>query len=337
MRQDILTTDIVDRKKGGTVTHKMERGTAGELLFIISGGSWNHADIITIKLRHRAGVDVVVDRVPALLLALLCDLKRGRPSTGTQNSLQEVGEEQGQETVVNTGQPFFVNAFKVNIGHISLQDAMSELDITVNVAKAFGGDVRVKIANIEPKAGPDYINQYDISDDLESTHLLVREVYLFGKKGVSLLQQTGDAGQVEGKDIRCMVYTDSGTGAYETDLEVMAANTSIDGELSHSVSTLIGVYSDPEPLPTPSIRFKVSGEDKAQCSFLFIKEKMIQALTSASSLQQIDHVLRKTEAIEKMDDSVAKAYRHAGSARKSEEVKEIKDKVEAVTPAPASV
>lgn len=333
MRQDILTSQTVARQTGGTVGYKMERGIAGELLFIMSGGSWNHADKITAKLRHSGGVDVVIDRVPALLLALLCDLKRGRPSTGTHNSLQEEGEEQTQETIVNTGQPFFVNAFKVPVGHITLSDIDSELEIAVDVAKAFGSPAcKVKIANIEPKAGPDYLLQYDISNDLESTHLLVREAYLFGKKGKSLFEASGSVGQTVGKDIGVMLYTETNNGAYETDMEVLGANTSIDGELSHSVTTLVTLYTDTEPLPTPSLRLKVTGDDRDQASLLFIKEKMIQRMTSVSTIAQVDTILKKTEAIEKLGDGTAQAYRHAGSALTSEAVKEVKDKLEAVTP-----
>ena len=331
MRQDILTKGTVDRQKGGTVVYKMERGIAGDLLFVLSGGTWNHKDIITAKLRHSGGVDVVIDRQPALLLALLCDTKKGRPSTGTYNSLQEIGEEQTQETVVNTGQPFFVNAFKVPIGHITLADAKSELEITVEVAKAFGNDVQVKIANIEPKNGPDYLIQYDKSFDLEATHLLVRELWLFGKNGASFFNQASGAGTVASKDITLDLYP-SQDGNYSTDVEILGANTSIDGELSHSVNTLVCAYTDNEALPTPSLRVKVTGEDSDIVGLLFIKEKMIQTLTSVSTIAQVQKTLEKTEAIEKMDASAAKAYRHAGSTRHSGELAQIKAEVIAKTP-----
>lgn len=335
MRQDILTRDTIDRKKGGTITYKMERGIAGDLLFLISNGSWNYLDIISVKLRHAAGVDVVVDQVPALLLAWLCDTKKGRPSTGTSNFAGGIGEEQDGETYINTGQAFFVNAFKIPVGHITLADAKSELEITVTLAKAFGNDVTVKIANLEPKIGPDYLLQYDKSNDLESTHLLVRELWMYGKKGESFfLGSSGGAnsvGQVYGKDIRVMLYP-SQEGAYETDVEVLGANTSIDGELSHSVTNLLCAYSDSEPLPTPALRVKITGEDAGMTGLLFIKEKMIQSMTSVSTIAQVEKVLQKTEAIEKQDSSVAKAYRHAGSARTSADVKEIKDTLIAKTP-----
>lgn len=332
MRQDILTKGTLDRQKGGTIVYKMERGIAGSLLFIIAGGSWNHKDIITAKLRHAAGVDVLIDRIPALLLAELCDLKKGRPSIGTNNSLVEEGEEQTTETVVNTGQPFFVNAFKVPLGHINLADAKSELEITIELAKAYGNYVDVKLANVEPPIGPDYMLQYDKSYDLESTHMLVREMYLFGKGGVSMFKAVGNSIQVAGKDINLMLYTDAGQGSYETDIEVLGANTSIDSEFSHSVNTLVCAYSDPEPLPTPSLRLKVTGEDAGIVGLLFIKEKIIQAMTSVSTIAQIDKVLQKTEAIERMDANLAKGYRHAGLSRKSSEVADIKTTAVAKTP-----
>lgn len=334
MRQDILTKQIVDRKKGGTVTYKMERGTAGELLFIIAGGSWNYKDIITVKLRHQAGVDVVIDRMPALLLAWLCDTKKGRPSIGTNNAAGVIGEEQTADSIINAGQTFFVNAFKVPLGHIALNAATSELEITVELSKSFGNDVSVKLANIEPASGPDFILQYDKSNDLESTHLLVRELWFYGKNGDSLFKFApgivGSPTPVQGKDVTAMLYTDS--DAYETDMEVLGANTSIDGQLSHSVNNLVLAYQDLENLPTPSLRVKVSGDDIAQVGMLLIKEKMIQTLTSVSTIAQIDRALLKTEAIEKMAPDTAKAYRHAGAARPSAELADIKQAVVAKTP-----
>jgi hypothetical protein len=331
MRQDILTKGTVDRRKGGTIVYKMERGVAGDLLFILSGGTWNHKDIITVKLRHSAGVDVVVDRMPALLLAMLCDTKKGRPNTGTGDTIEE-GEEQTQESKINPGAVYAVNAFKIPIGHITLADAKSELEISVDVAKAFGTDVTVKIANIEPKSGPDYLLQYDKSYDLESTHLLVRELWIYGKGGKSFFNTDyANAGVVSGKDISVMLYP-SIDGAYETDIEVLGANTSIDGELSHPVNSLVCAYSDNEPLPTPALRVKVTGDDASIAGLLFIKEKMIQAMTSVSTIAQVDRVLQKTEAIEKMGDGTAKAYRHAGSARTSQDVVAIKDALVAKTP-----
>lgn len=335
MRQDILTKATVSRITGGTVNHKMERGTAGDLLFIASAGSWNYKDIITIKLRHAGGVVVVVDRVPALLLAWLCDHKKGRPSIGTNNAAGVIGEEVTSNTIINAGQTFLVNAFKVPVGHISLANAASELEITVDFAKAFGGNTSVKIANIEPANGPDFVLQYDKSFDLESTHMLVREMYLYGKNGAALFNYDATAGAqgvVSGKNINLMLYTDGGMGAYETDVEVLGANTSIDGNLSHSVNNLVVAYQDLEDLPTPSLRVKVTGDDSALVGLLFIKEMMIQTMTSVSTIAQVQKVLEKTEAIEKMDPSVAKAYRHAGAARPSAELADIKAAVVAKTP-----
>ena len=335
MRQDILTKAVINRTIGGSITHKMERGTAGDLLFIASGGTWNYKDIITVKLRHKGGVTVVVDRVPALLLAWLCDTKKGRPSIGTHNFAGGIGEEVASNTIINVGQTYLVNAFKVPVGHISLQDAASELEITVDMAKAFGGNTSVKIANIEPANGPDFILQYDKSADLESTHNLVREMYLYEKTGGTLFKQDATAGAqnvVSGKDVNLMIYTDGGNGAYETDLEVLGANTSIDGNLSHSVSNLVVAYQDLEDLPTPSLRIKVSGDDMNIVGLLFIKEMMIQTMTSRSTIEQVSKVLAKTEAIEKQDPSIAKAYRHAGVARPSHELAEIKAVVVAKTP-----
>ena len=331
MRQDILTKQVIDRRNGGTVTYKMERGVAGELLFLISGGSWNYKDIITAKLRHSGGVDVIIDRMPALLLAWLCDTKKGRPSIGTYNSAGVAGEELLNETTINTGQAFFVNAFKVPLGHITLADAKSELEITVELAKGFGQLSTVKIANVEPKAGPDYLLQYDRSNDLESTHNLVRELWIYGRNGVALFKGFGTVGQVLGLDINLMLYP-SVDGAYETDVEVLGANTSIDGQLSHSVNNLVCAFQDNDSLPTPSLRVKVSGDDAATCGLFFIKEKMIQAMTSVSTIAQVEKILVKTEAIEKMDSSAAKAYRHAGSTRHSSELAQMKAEVEAKTP-----
>lgn len=335
MRQDILTKSTINRTQGGSFTYKMERGVAGELLFLISGGSWNYKDIITAKLRHSGGVDVVIDRVPALLLAWMCDTKKGRPSTGTYNTAGEEGEELTQDTIINAGQPFFVNAFKVNIGHVSLGDAKSELEITVDLAKAFGGNVNIKLANIEPKSGPDFLLQYDKSFDLESTHMMVREMWLYGKTGNSFFVAGGNNGQVVGKDIQVDLYP-SDSANYSTDVEVLGANTSIDGELSHSVTNLLLAYSDGEALPTPTLRVKVTGEDAAMTGMLFIKEKMIQGLTSVSTIAQLDKTLHKTELIEKMDPWSAKAYRHAGVTHHSSALATLKHQVIAKTPEAAS-
>lgn len=335
MRQDILTKATINRPQGGSFTYKMERGIAGELLFLISGGSWNYKDIITAKLRHAGGVDVVIDRVPALLLAFMCDTKKGRPSTGTYNTAGEEGEEQNNETVINAGQPFFVNAFKVNIGHISLGDAKSELEITVDLAKGFGGNTVIKLANIEPKSGPDFLLQYDKSFDLESTHLLVREMWMYGKTGNSFFFAQGQSGQVVGKDIQVDLYP-SDSANYSTDVEVLGANTSIDGELSHSVTNLLCAYSDGEALPTPSLRVKITGEDAGMTGLLFIKEKMVQGLTSVSTIAQLDKTLQKTEQIEKMDSGAAKAYRHAGVSHHSAALATLKHQVIAKTPEAAS-
>jgi hypothetical protein len=331
MRIDKLTTAVIDRKKGGSVSYKMERGTVGELMFVIAAGSWNYKDTITAKLRHAAGVDVVIDRIPALLLAWLCDLKKGRPSIGTGNTAGEIPEEQAASVIINPGQTFFVNSFKVPCGHISLSDAQSELEITVDVAKAFGNDVVIKIANVEPKNGPDYLLQYDKSSDLESTHLLVRELFVYGVDGKSLFKiDYTNAGVVSGKDITTMLYTEN--SSYEADMDLLGSNTSIDFELSHSVSNLVCAYQDHEALPTPSLRVKFTGDDVKDARLLFIKEKMIQTLTSVSTIAQVTKIQAKTEAIEKMDETVAKAYRHAGSAQRSADIADIKAELVAKTP-----
>jgi hypothetical protein len=334
MRQDILTKATIDRRNGGTVVYKMERGTVGELLFLMSGGSFNNKDIVTAKLRHSGGVDVVIDRVPAYLLSQVCDLRKGRPNFGTGSAAGVLGDEQTAPVVINSGELYPINAFKVPIGHISLEDAKSELEITVDVAKAFGANVTLKIANIEPKSGPDFLLQYDKSNDLESTHKLVREMYIYEKTGKSLFLTDNTTGATIppalGKDVNVMLYTD--TDAYETDIEVLGANTSIDGELDHSVNTLVCAYKDEEALPTPSLRIKISGADSPACALLFIKERMVQNLTSVSTITALDKTLKKTEAIEKMDPEAAKAYRHAGVSHKSKDLATLKDKVVGITP-----
>jgi hypothetical protein len=333
MRQDLLTKHVIDRRTGGTVVYKMERGIAGDLIFILSQGTFNGKDIITIKLRHKGGVDVIVDRVPAFLLSQIDDMLRGRPNYGTASTSAEFGEELTQHTIVNAGEYYQVNAFKVSLGHISLGDANSELEITVDLCKAFGELCTLKIANIEPVAGPDFLLQYDKTNDLESTHNLVRGVYLYNNQFKTFFNiDYQKAGIVQGKDINLMIYTDGGAGAYETDIELMGANTSIDRQFTHSVSNVVEAYRDDDALPTPSLRLKVTGEDVKEVALLIIKEKMIQAMTSLSTIDQLTRHMAKTEQIEKMDSSLAKAYRHAGLTKHSHDYAQLKAEVVAKTP-----
>jgi hypothetical protein len=81
MRIDSLKTGNVSRDTENSVQYQMVRGTLSSLLFI-NTTTWHYKDKITIKLRHEGGLMTIVDRVSAMWLMLLCDLKKGMVTTG---------------------------------------------------------------------------------------------------------------------------------------------------------------------------------------------------------------------------------------------------------------
>jgi hypothetical protein len=177
MRMDLLTTSTVDRRNGGSITYQLERGRLTGLIFTTTS-SFHAQDTITLKLRHSGGVLLIADRVSAGMLAFLCDFKRGMPTRGTADTTNGDDDPETSETTVSS-KLIPVDAFELPVGHITLANA--QLEITLNLVKGFGNVETFKIYQMTGDMTTDVIYQYDTSYDLESTHSLVREVYLVSK------------------------------------------------------------------------------------------------------------------------------------------------------------
>lgn len=135
MRIDSLKTGNFDRAVTGQIQYQMIRGRISELLFI-NTATWHYKDRISIKLRHEGGVMTLVDRVSALRLATLCDLKKGMPTTGTPDFLGTADGENNENNGlvrVNQGVQFYETAFTLALGHITLTGSQ-QLEITVETA-----------------------------------------------------------------------------------------------------------------------------------------------------------------------------------------------------------
>jgi hypothetical protein len=330
MKLDLLTTQTIDRRNGGTLTYQLERGRVTGLLFA-TDSSFHATDTITIKLRHAGGVVLIADRVSAGMLAFLCDFKRGMPTRGTADTSPGDDDPLTAETDTKA-KAFPLDAFELPIGHLTLRDA--QLEITLNLVKAFGTVQRFKIYQVIGEMTTDVIYQYDASNDLESNHHLVREIYLVSKGQVptaalgkysffNYLAVTGAPGGIKSiaKDVNILI--DAEGEYFQNDVDGMGAITAIYGNLTGPPSTLLHAYADGDDLPTASMRVKVTGADKDMCYLLVIKELRIAQMAAASNVANAERVIQRTVALEKSNPDQAAAARAAGVTARSADLVQV--------------
>lgn len=327
MRCDLLTTATVDRRNGGTVTYQLERGRITGILFTTTS-SFHAQDTITIKLRHSGGVMLIADRVSAGMLAFLCDFKRGQPTRGTADTSPGDDDPLTAETDTKS-KTFPLDAFELPIGHLTLKDA--QLEIQLNLVKAFGNVQTFKIYQIAGEMTTDVIYQYDATYDLESNHSLIREVYVVSKGQVpgadlgkysfwSYQSFPGAPGGIKSiaKDVNVLIDTEG--GYFQNDVDGMGALTAIYGNLTGPPSTLLYAYADGDTLPTASARIRVTGSDKDMCYLLVIKEVRIASMAVASNYENAQTVIARTQAIEKASPDQAAALRAADVTARSSDL-----------------
>ena len=335
MKLDLLKAQAVSRALNDSVQYQLKRGRITALLFI-SSLTWHFKDKITIKLRHEGGLLTVCDRVSAYQLAELCDLKQGRPSTGTSNYAQdENGDDPAGYVTTNPGQRSLVNAFTLPIGHLTL-DGAAELEVTIDtqqqgaVAPATSPATGViKIVGVQGPRRTDTVLCYDMLNDLESTQHNVREAYLSAVNGISFFPTTG-VGTPDGVDIvkakDIIVRLDSDGEMGETDVETFGAMTAITGELSTAPGGLVRIFQEHGTLPA-TLGLKVFGSDAAAAQLLFIREVNIPHMTSNSLVQAVAHEQRKVEVLEQNDPERARALIQNGTIKPSEVLQAAKDSI----------
>jgi hypothetical protein len=347
MRLDLLKTGNVDRSTTSSIQYQMVRGRLNELL-LINTTTWHFLDTITVKLRHEGGLKTIVDRIPAIVLASLCDLKQGMPTTGTPDY---VGEPDGTNNTnnglvfVNQGIRFYQNAFILPLGHITLT-GNAQLEVTVDCARmekqkdAQGNYMaqpvgQVKISAVERKTTVDYLLCYDISNDLEAQQSQVREIYLTGKNNISFFVDGGGGGVLNqfpvAKDITVRLGADGEDS--ENEMEAFGALTAITGQLTYQPNNLIRIFQDLESTPA-SVYIKVYGRDADAASILYIREDQVPHMVAASIYSAIDKEQRRVEVMEQNEPEKAKALRQTGKIASSSDLAEAKDNLVPAVPVP---
>lgn len=330
MKLDILKTEGVSRSQNQTVQYQLKRGRLSGLL-LVSGLTWHYKDFLTVKLRHEGGLVTVVDRVSCFLLAQLCDMKQGRPTTGTPNENQDInGDETAALITTNPGQLAVINAFYLPLGHITLAGT-AELEI--NIDTAFQAPIApattfqtgtIKIIAVQDAVRADTILTYDRFNDLEATQHNVREMFLVGKNGQSFFNDGGASTIPVPKDV--LVRLDANGETNTVDVECLGAMTAITGELSTSPNALIRAYSENGALPS-SVTYRVTGADAGHASLLFVREVNIPHMTSASIVSAMSIEQKKVEQLEQNDPERAKSLMQTGQIRSSETIQAAKESV----------
>lgn len=336
MRIDLLKTQSIDRAVSGNVQYQAIRGRFSDLL-LINETTWHYKDVITIVLRHEGGKTTIVDRVSALVLATLCDLKRGMTTTGSPDYPGDANGDNNDNNGyvrVNQGVRFYENAFLLPLGHITLTGSQV-LEITIETASMprqanpAGGTFDqpkglVKISTVQYKARVDTLITYDMSRDLEAQQAGIREVYLVGRNNVSMFINSTDTtyGVPLPMDIQVKIAVDGEDS--ENSLDSYSAMTAITGQLSAMPSNLIRVFQDLESLPA-SVYVKVYGEDAAAAELLYLRETSIPHLSGASISTALESETKRVEQLEQNDPARAKQLVQAGVIAPSDTLKKLAD------------
>jgi hypothetical protein len=334
MRSDFLNSAVVDRSQFSSLQHKIVRGTISHLL-ITNSTTWHYKDQITVKLRHAGGMTTIVDRISALTLALLTDLKQGFPTTGTPRAIgdQDVpgeNDKNGGYVSIATGVFLSVNAILLPLGHITLT-GREELEVIVEcapqtlIAPATSLPVgRIRLSSLSDRSRVDTIYSYDQSSDLESNQGSVREIYLVGKKGATFFNALPDSAQTVplSKAITIKLNVDGDDS--ETDVETCGALTAITCMLTQAPSSLLLVMRDYESAPA-NVYLKVYGDDKDMAEVLYVRETPVPHLIGQSMYQGFSKELRRVEAYENSNPEEARALRQTGKIASSETMKDALD------------
>ena len=340
MRLDLLKTGDCDRSKAGTTYYAMVRGSLSSLL-LINTATWHFKDTITIKLRHEGGLMTIVDRVSALRLAILCDLKQGMPTTGTPDYVGAAdgsNDDNGGYVQINAGVKFYENAFELPLGHISLSGAQ-QLEITVDTA-AGAADSNgkyatgtVQISSVQRKTRLDTILTYDVSNDLEANQYNVREIYLCGKNNVSFFTTKAGApyGLPQANDIRVKLGIDGDDS--ENSLEAYSALTAITGNLTYMPNSVIRIFQDMDSLPAATY-IKVSGNDKGTAEILYVRETQVAHMIGESISSGLDKEIKRVELLENNEPERAAALIQTGTIASSATLKDASDKLIPAVSAP---
>ena len=332
MRPDFLTKKAMSRATDDSLNYQLKRGRLSSLLFINSM-SWHFKDRITVKLRHPGGLITVVDRISALLLLQLCDLKQGKPTVGTINTNED--EVPNGLVTTNSGQTFVDNAFLLPLGHLTLENC--ELEIIVETAAqpaqapaTSPSTGIVKIVAIETATSADILYTYDINSDLENTAHQVREIYLVSSPNdVSFFTLDANNATV-GKDVVCRLDVDG--SMYEVDVETLGAITSITGELSQAPNGLVKAFQESGTIGA-TVGIKIFGNDKAMAQLLYIKELIVPGMVAQSVHSAIALEQRKVERLELREPEQAAALVATGKISTSAVLAEAK----AQLPAPVAM
>ncbi|RYE91510.1 MAG: hypothetical protein EOO37_00075 [Cytophagaceae bacterium] len=339
MRTDLLKAANVDRSTTTTIQYQMVRGRINDLLFI-NTTTWHLKDKITIKLRHEGGLMTIVDRVPALVLALLCDMKQGMPTTGTPwgNDFGVGNTVDNSFVRYNQGVAFYENAFLLPLGHITLTGAQ-QLEINIECAQLPADRTKfptgqVKVSVVERKSRADVLLCYDVSNDLEAQQNAIREIYLVAKDNVSFFRDgTGTQGFALpiAKDITVKLGVDGDDS--ENDIDGYGALTAITGQLTTQPNTLLRIFQDLESLPA-SVYIKVYGDDAEAASILYVREEQIPHMVGASISAAINKEQRRIEVLEQNEPDKARALQQTGQIATSERLAAAKDDFMPAIPAP---
>lgn len=344
MRADFLTSEIVDRSRACTLQYKIVRGVVAQLL-ITNDTTWHYKDRVTVKLRHAGGLMTIVDRVSALYLALLTDLKQGFPTTGTPDYIGDAGADGDNNdnygfVVENAGIRVVVNTILLPLGQITLT-GKDELEITVETAvQQLQGNAttlptgRMRLSNVSGRSRVDTILCYDVSGDLESQQGNVREIYALGKQGVSFFNTKTNSlfSAPSGKDVQIKLSVDGSDS--ENDIETYGALTAITGQLTSAPNNLIRVFQDFESLPA-YVYVKVYGDDKDMTELLYIREQAVPHMIGTSMTEAFDKEQKRIETLEHNEPERARALVQAGKIAPSETIAAVKEDFVSAVPVPA--
>jgi uncharacterized protein (UPF0335 family) len=327
---DKLFTHGFDRANQSQTSKNFGRGQFNGLFFTYPTGAYKE-DRVTIKLRHERGVDVLANRLPIGHIAAISELQGGFVRAGLTETMRlligklvdtSLAGGAADKTIIKKSFSNTMDCFALDLGNITLGE--SELEVTLDtVGTGVANPQSIDVYTYNLGVKPDYLKVYDFSHDLEQGHRLVRDAFLVPRSVNDMLYDS-DAMSFLDLDIQM----DTGKYTYLTDLMGVCISTALFSKVEDSIPNDIArLYSETDALPADCY-VKITGSDAPKVSLLFIKEKIVPSATSKSTLGNLEALISRIEKLERESPEIAKAYRHAGAIKKSQELKVAKAIVE---------
>jgi hypothetical protein len=332
MKIDKLTSfDFVDDKVNN-LSYTTSRGNLNGLLITFNSNTVGHLDAIrlSVKLRHKKGVNVLISRLKLTELAVISQIKGGFFGTmGAAGTLSHLITALETATTISAASATGLrrrlgtvdSSFFVDLGHITLGNTEMEITLESDNYGGSGDSYLCEVYSYHQRAFPDMYRMYDESYDYEQGHSFVRDV--FAVKDVFI-----DSGALQdGLETLDVDFQIDGDRSYLLDLNAAIAATNLFTGLEDSgVSYIAQLFSETDVLPA-ELTLKATGADKTSIKFILIKEVLVQQNVSTSTVTNLESLTKKVEKLEREFPDMAKAYRHAGLIEKSKDLKDVKEAV----------